>query len=289
MDDTLGGDMTIETRSEYACFDGKMGYYTHASASTGTPMRFSVYAPPAAERGPVPALYVLAGLSCTEETFAIKAGAQRYAAEHGLALVTCDTSPRGIALPGDSDHWDFGQGAGFYLDATEAPWSDHYKMGTYVNMELPTLVEAHFPVRPDRRGIMGHSMGGHGALVTALRNPDRWHSVSAFAPISSPSVVPWGEKAFSGYLGENRQRWAEWDAALLIRRRPFPGALLVDQGDADVFLEEQLRPHLLSSAATAAGQTLMLRRHRGYDHSYWFIQTFVADHIAFHGKLIGGT
>lgn len=280
--------MTIETRSEHACFGGRMGYYTHASTATGTPMRFSVYVPPAAERGPVPALYVLAGLSCTEETFAIKAGAQRYAAEHGLALVTCDTSPRGVSLPGDADHWDFGQGAGFYLDATEAPWSGHYRMGSYVNEELPTVVEAHFPIQTARRGITGHSMGGHGALVTALRNPDRWHSVSAFAPISNPSVVPWGEKAFAHYLGENRQRWAEWDAALLIRRRPYPGALLVDQGDADAFLESQLRPHLLGDAAAAAGQTLMLRRHPGYDHSYWFIQSFVADHIAFHAKLLGG-
>ncbi|MBT9554494.1 MAG: S-formylglutathione hydrolase [Myxococcales bacterium] len=280
--------MTIETRSEHACFGGRMGYYTHSSTATGTSMRFSVYMPPASERGPVPALYVLAGLSCTEETFAIKAGAQRYAAEHGLALVTCDTSPRGVSLPGDADFWDFGQGAGFYLDATEAPWSGHYRMGTYVNEELPAVIEAHFPVQTDRRGITGHSMGGHGALVTALRNPDRWHSVSAFAPISNPSVVPWGEKAFTNYLGENRQRWAEWDAALLIRRRPYPGALLVDQGDADAFLENQLRPHLLADAAAAAGQTLMLRRHPGYDHSYWFIQSVVADHIAFHAKLLGG-
>lgn len=261
-----------------------MGFYTHRSAATGTDMNFAVYVPPQAQSAPVPALYWLAGLTCTEETFMIKAGAQRFAAKHCLVLVAPDTSPRGLGLPGEDEDWDFGTGAGFYLDATEAPWAAHYRMARYVNEELPALVEAGFPVLAGVRGIFGHSMGGHGALVSALREPERWRSVSAFAPISNPCAVPWGEKAFSRYLGPDRSRWAEWDASMLMRRRTYPGPILVDQGDADQFLAPQLRPEALEEAAAASGQRLELRRHEGYDHSYWFIQTFMEEHVAWHAR-----
>ena len=276
----------IETRSEHVCFGGSLGLYVHDSAQTRTRMNFAVYLPPQAKNGPVPALYYLAGLTCSEETFVIKAGAQRLAAEYGLALVACDTSPRGLDLPGDSESWDFGVGAGFYLDATELPWAGHYRMSSYVNEELPALIEANFPVRGDKRGIFGHSMGGHGALVTALRNPQRWQSVSAFAPIANPCAVPWGEKGFGNYLGDDRRRWEEWDASLLIKAKAFPGKILVDQGEADQFLEKQLKPEALEAAAKVSGQALELRRHAGYDHSYWFIQSFVADHLAHHAQAL---
>jgi S-formylglutathione hydrolase len=276
--------VSIEKLSEQACFGGLQGFYRHASVQTGTPMKFAVYQPPQAKDSPVPALYFLAGLTCSEETFMIKAGAQRYAAEHGLMLVACDTSPRGLNLPGDSDNWDFGVGAGFYLDATQEPWSRHYRMGSYVNLELPALIEEHFPARADKRGIFGHSMGGHGALVTALRHRERWHSVSAFAPISNPAAVPWGEKAFGNYLGPDRSRWQDWDAGVLLSGAAYPRGILVDQGEADQFLEQQLKPEALEIAAQASGQLLTLRRHAGYDHSYWFIQTFVADHLVHHAR-----
>jgi S-formylglutathione hydrolase len=271
----------LQTRGEHACFGGTVGFYSHASTATGTEMRFAVFQPPQASKGPCPALYFLAGLTCTEETFAIKAGAQRYAAEHGLALVMPDTSPRGLNLPGDSASWDFGVGAGFYLNATQPPWASNYRMAQYVTQELPALVEAEFPVRPDRRGVFGHSMGGHGALVTALRDPARWHSVSAFAPIANPAAVPWGEKAFTNYLGADRAGWAAWDASLLMREQPYPGPILVDQGVDDQFLTAQLHPEALEAAAAASGQELVVRRQPG-DHSYWFIQTFMGDHIAHH-------
>ncbi len=249
-------------------------------------MRFGVYLPPQAARASVPALYFLAGLTCNEETFLVKAGAQRVAAELGLALIACDTSPRGLNLPGEADSWDFGLGAGFYLDATSEPWSKNYRMGSYINEELPALVEANFPVRNDRRGIFGHSMGGHGALITAQRDPDRWHSVSAFAPIGNPMAVPWGQKAFSGYLGLDRKSWERYDACSLMRERPYPGTILVDQGMADQFLERELRPENLEHAARDSGQELTLRRHAEYDHSYWFIQSFVADHLAHHADIL---
>ena len=274
----------LETRSEQACFGGRIGFYTHRSTSTSSDMRFAVYLPPQAARGKVPALYYLAGLTCTEETFMIKAGAQRLAAEYGLALVACDTSPRGLNLPGDSEAWDFGVAAGFYLDATAAPWSANYRMGSYINEELPALVEKHFAVSAERRGIFGHSMGGHGALVSALRNPARWHSVSAFAPICNPVAVPWGRKAFGNYLGAEQKSWEAWDASLLMRRKAYPGSILVDQGQADQFLVGQLQPQALEAAAAASGQALTLRRHEGYDHSYWFIQTFIGDHLAHHAR-----
>ena len=276
----------FEIRSEHTCFDGVQGFYAHASIETGTVMRFAVYQPPLAKLRPVPALYYLAGLTCNEETFMIKAGAQRLAAELGLMLVACDTSPRGLGYPGEAESWDFGVGAGFYLDATQAPWSTGFRMGSYVNHELPALIEAHFPAARDRRGIFGHSMGGHGALGTALRNPERWDSVSAFAPIANPSAVPWGIKAFTHYLGADRSTWAEWDASALMRTRPHASEILVDQGEADQFLQRELHPEALETAAQASGQQLRLRRHAGYDHSYWFIQSVVADHLAHHAKLL---
>ena len=277
----------MDIKSTHACFGGTMGFYSHASAATGTEMRFGVFLPPQAQRGPCPALYYLAGLTCTEETFAIKGGAQRYAAEHGLVLVMPDTSPRGLNLPGEAESWDFGVGAGFYLNATAEPWAGHYRMAQYVTRELPALIEAEFPVRPDRRGVFGHSMGGHGALVTALREPERWHSVSAFAPIANPVAVPWGEKAFTNYLGPDRAAWAAWDASLLMRARPYPGPILVDQGKDDQFLASQLHPEALEAAAQASGQELTLRRQPG-DHSYWFIQSFMGDHIAHHAQQLLG-
>ncbi|MDE2150056.1 MAG: S-formylglutathione hydrolase [Gammaproteobacteria bacterium] len=278
----------MDTREEHRCFDGRIGYYSHASAEISAPMNFAVYLPPAALQGQkIPALYYLAGLTCTEETFMIKAGAQRLAAELGLMLVTCDTSPRGLNLPGDSESWDFGVAAGFYLDATQSPWSGHYRMGSYLSKELPKVIEANFPAAGDRRGIFGHSMGGHGALVHALREPDQWHSVSAFAPISNPCAVPWGEKAFGNYLGSDRSQWQLWDASQLMRKRAYRGEILVDQGEADQFLVPQLKPEALEAAAKFSGQKLRLRRHSGYDHSYWFIQTFVADHLRHHAQALG--
>ena len=276
----------MEILEEHRCCGGTLGFYRHASTSTGTPMRFGVFVPD--RIGQLPALYYLAGLTCTEETFLIKAGALREAAELGLVLVAPDTSPRGLGLPGEDAAWDFGTGAGFYLDATAAPWAGHYRMARYVGQELPALIETEFPVRPDRRGVFGHSMGGHGALVTALRDPQRWHSVSAFAPIANPVAVPWGEKAFSNYLGDDRAAWAEWDASLLMRRRPYPGTILVDQGTDDQFLAGQLHPEALEEAASESGQLLTLRRQAGYDHSYWFIQTFMSEHLAHHAAALLG-
>ena len=278
--------MSLSTRSDQRCFGGRMGFHTHRSSATDTDMAFALYLPPQAAHAPVPALYYLAGLTCTEETFALKAGAQRLVAEHGLALVACDTSPRGADLPGEDDSWDFGTGAGFYLDATAEPWARHYRMGSYINQELPALIEANFPVLAGRKGIFGHSMGGHGALVSALRRPDLWQSVSAFAPIANPVAVPWGEKAFSSYLGPDRQAWAAWDASLLMTAKPYPGPILVDQGLSDQFLDSQLQPERLEQAAATSGQDLILRRHEGYDHSYWFIQSFMADHIAHHARVL---
>lgn len=278
--------MSIEKRSEHTCYGGVQGYYSHASEETGTAMNFAVFLPPQARRSTRPALYYLAGLTCSEDTFVIKAGAQRVAAQLGLILVSCDTSPRGLNYPGDADHWDFGVGAGFYLDATRSPWSSGYRMGSYVNRELPALIEEHFPANPERRGIFGHSMGGHGALVTALRNPDRWQSVSAFAPVSHPSDVPWGQKAFGNYLGPDLQRWEEWDASMLMRKQAHPSHILVDQGEADQFLDSQLRPEALLAASKESNQSLSLRRHAGYDHGYFFIQSFVADHLRHHAQAL---
>jgi S-formylglutathione hydrolase len=274
----------ITVISEHACFDGVQGYYSHESAAVGGTMRFSVFRPPQSRRGKVPVLTYLAGLTCTEETFAIKAGAQRVAAELGLMLVAPDTSPRGAGVPGEDADWDLGTGAGFYVDATRAPWARHYRMYSYVTEELPAAIAAGFPAAMDRHGIFGHSMGGHGALVCALRNPGRYRSLSAFAPIAAPTRAPWGIKAFSAYLGEPRDAWREWDASELMRQRPFGGPILVDQGLADTFLAEQLQPERLEEAARASGQDLTLRRHAGYDHGYFFIATFVADHLHHHAR-----
>jgi S-formylglutathione hydrolase len=278
----------MEVRSERACFGGRIRFLSHRSDSTGTEMRLAAFIPPQALGGQrQPALYYLAGLECTEETFLTKAGAQRLAAELGLVLVAPDTSPRGAGIPGEEDDWDFGTGAGFYLDATAEPWSRNYRMASYVNRELPALVEANLPVEPGRRGIMGHSMGGHGAIVSALRNPGQWRSLSALAPIANPAAVPWGEKAFSRYLGEDRAAWAEWDSSQLLRRAAFPGPVLVDVGAADPFYAKQLRPEALEEAAATSGQALTLRRHEGYDHSYWFIQTVIDDHLRWHARELG--
>lgn len=278
-----------ELLSRHRCYGGSVSYYRHSSQATNSPMRFGIFLPdsPAAIRLPV--VYFLAGLTCTEETFLIKSGAQRLAAELGLALVAPDTSPRDVPLPGDRDSWDFGVGAGFYLDATEAPWSAHYRMETYVTRELPALVGDHFPIDGSRTGIFGHSMGGHGALTLALKHPDLYRSVSALAPISSASRCPWGEKALGGYLGADRTHWIDCDAASLLRRHGarWRRPVLVDQGLADPFLERELKPELLEEACRAGGVPLELRRHEGYDHGYYFIATFIDDHLRHHARQLG--
>jgi S-formylglutathione hydrolase len=278
--------------SEHRCFEGIQGFYRHDSQVIGLPMRFSVFRPPQAEQRPVPVLFYLAGLTCTEETFAIKAGAQRRAAELGLMVVTCDTSPRNTGIPGEADDWEFGAGAGFYVNATQAPWSRNFRMYDYVLDELRATVLNNFAARPDRLGIFGHSMGGHGALVLALRNPQVYRSVSAFAPICSPTRCAWGQKALPRYLGEDRSTWEQYDAVELITaggRQVYP-EILVDQGLADKFLHQsQLLPELLESACKAASQPLRMRRHEGYDHGYYFIATFVADHLLFHAKALEAT
>jgi len=277
--------MSMITRSKHACFGGIQGFYTHDSSSIGLPMRFSVYQPPQAANGPVPVVFFLAGLTCTEETFMVKAGAQRVAAELGLMLVTCDTSPRDIELPGDREHWDFGVGAGFYLDATTQPWATHYRMSSYV-LELRDFILANFSASADRVGIMGHSMGGHGALTIGLKHPERFQSVSAFAPIAAPSECPWGEKAFSRYLGDDRSSWRAFDATALVEDGQRTSALLVDQGLEDQFLPNQLSPDRFESACRGAGQALTLRRQSGYDHGYYFISSFIADHLHHHAQLL---
>jgi S-formylglutathione hydrolase len=249
-------------------------------------MKFSVYLPPQARAGQVPVLYYLSGLTCTEETFPIKGHAQQTASELGLMLVAPDTSPREPRLPGDAASWDFGQGAGFYVDATQAPWSANYRMYSYVTRELPEVVTANLPAKPGATGIFGHSMGGHGALTCALRNPSMYKSVSAFAPIAAPMQCPWGQKAFTNYLGENRETWREHDATELVARRPYPGPILIDQGTADPFLAEQLLPEKFRVAAESAGQDLTLRMQPGYDHGYYFIQTFMADHLRHHAAAL---
>jgi S-formylglutathione hydrolase len=275
--------------SEHACFGGIQRFYQHASSAVGLPMRFSVYLPPGAEGKQLPVLFYLAGLTCTEETFMIKAGSQRTAAELGLVLVAPDTSPRGAGVPGETDSWDFGAGAGFYVDATREPWAAHYRMESYI-LELRELVLAALPADPRRVGVFGHSMGGHGALTLALRHPDLFRSVSAFAPIAAPMRCPWGQKAFGGYFGEDQAAWRAHDATELMKdagRAVFPGGILVDQGLADKFLAEQLYPEAFEEACRAAGQPLELRRHAGYDHGYYFISSFVDDHLRFHSRILG--
>ena len=271
--------MPFETISTAQCFGGTQGFYRHTSTETGTAMRFAVFTPPGP--GPFPVLWFLAGLTCTEENFTVKACAQRIAAELGLMLVAPDTSPRGDSVAND-DAYDLGQGAGFYVDATEAPWSPHFRMHSYVTRELPALLAAHFPADMSAQGITGHSMGGHGALTIGLADPDRYRSVSAFSPIVAPSQVPWGEKALTAYLGPNRTTWRAHDAVALIEDGARVPALLVDQGDADPFLANQLRPELLATACADAGIRLTLRMQPGYDHSYYFIASFIEDHLRWH-------
>lgn len=277
----------IEILSEQVCFGGVQGFYRHASTSCAGPMRFAVYQPPQAARKRCPVLYYLAGLTCTEETATIKAGAQRLAAELGLVLVMPDTSPRGTGIDGATGDWEFGEGAGFYVDATATPWSGRFRMHSYVADELPALIGARFPVDTARSGLCGHSMGGHGALTIALKHPARYRSVSAFAPIVAPSQVPWGRKALPRYLGDDPAAWAGYDACELVRRQTFPGTILIDQGEADQFLEAQLKPELFDQACAEAGQPLLLRRHAGYDHSYWFIVSFIDDHLRHHAAALG--
>ncbi|WP_440110856.1 S-formylglutathione hydrolase [Acidovorax sp. BL-A-41-H1] len=276
---------TLDLQSSHACFGGEQRFYRHDSTTIGLPMKFSVFLPPQASQGPVPAMLYLAGLTCTEETFMVKAGAQRKAAELGLALITPDTSPRGADVPGEADSWDFGVGAGFYLDATEAPWARHWRMESYLLGELLPAITAVLPVDAERLGICGHSMGGHGALTLALRHPGRFKAVSALAPICAPTQCPWGEKAFSGYLGPDQSAWAAHDATALMQAQPiapYPQGILVDQGLADKFLAGQLHPHLLEDACMHIGQPLTLRKHAGYDHGYYFVQTFIGDHLDHH-------
>ncbi len=274
---------TVEQVSASRCFGGEQRVYSHRSEETGTEMRFGIYLPPQAASGPRPVLYWLSGLTCTEENFITKAGAQRVAAELGLVIVAPDTSPRGLGHPGEDDSYDFGTGAGFYVDATAEPWRNGYRMHAYVVEELPTLVSANFPVDVASAGIFGHSMGGHGALTIALKHPQRFRSVSAFAPICSPMRCPWGEKALSRYLGNDRGAWAQYDATALVESVGWPGPpILVDQGTADGFLEEQLKPQLLQEACDRAGVALDLRMQEGYDHSYYFISSFMEDHLRFH-------
>jgi len=280
--------MALDVLSRHACFGGTLGYYKHRSDAVDCDMRFAVYEPPRGRPGRLPVLYFLAGLTCTEETFVIKAGALEHAARHGLVLVAPDTSPR-VQLPGDRESWDFGVAAGFYVNATQSPWAPHYRMYSYVVEELPHVVASNFDVDPHRAGLFGHSMGGHGALTIGLRNPQKYRSLSAFAPIVAPTQVPWGTKAFSGYLGSNRDAWGDYDATELVRRgRKFPDEILIDQGTADKFLAEQLRPELFAEACNAAGQPLMLNLREGYDHGYFFIQTFIGDHMTWHARRLSG-
>ncbi len=277
----------MEHVSAVTCFGGSQQQWTHSSTATGCQMRFSIFLPPQVQNGPVPVLYWLSGLTCTDENFVTKAGAQRYAAESGVAIVAPDTSPRGEGVPDDPEGaYDFGLGAGFYVNATQEPWSKHYRMYDYIVDELPDLVARNFDVDGTRAGVFGHSMGGHGALTIGLRNPDRYRSISAFSPICSPLNCPWGEKALGGYLGEDRDAWASHDACALVSTATVKTPLLVDQGEADGFLHDQLKPELLEAACAANGHPLTLRMQPGYDHSYYFIASFVGDHVRHHAKAL---
>ncbi len=280
----------LEQVSAVRCFGGMQGVYRHQSEQTRTPMRFSVYVPPQAERGLVPVVWWLSGLTCTEENFTTKAGAQQVAAELGLMLVAPDTSPRGDGVPDDpGGAYDFGLGAGFYVDATQVPWAENYRMYAYVSQELPALVGANFPADMGRQAISGHSMGGHGALTIGLKTPGRFRSISAFSPIVSPINCPWGVKALSGYLGEDRATWRAHDAVALIEDGARGPELLVDQGEADPFLKNELKPELLEQACAEARHPLTLRRQPGYDHSYFFIASFIEDHLRWHADRLSAT
>ncbi|MEL7504395.1 MAG: S-formylglutathione hydrolase [Cyanobacteria bacterium J06554_6] len=280
--------MSLTLQKEHACFGGAVGYYSHPSAECDCEMQFTVFTPPQAADGPVPVLYFLSGLTCTPENFTVKAGAQRYAAEAGLMLVAPDTSPRGVNIPGEDESWDFGTGAGFYVDATVEPWARHYRMYSYVTRELPQLIAANFSIRADRQGVFGHSMGGHGALVCGLRNPELFKSISAFAPIAAPSHCPWGTKAFTNYLGADTTQWRAYDASDLVKLHANPDhTILIDQGRTDTFLEQQqLTPEVFETACRQANQPLTFRMQEGYDHSYFFIASFVGDHIRHHARML---
>jgi S-formylglutathione hydrolase len=278
----------LEVLSEHRSFGGTQRFYRHDSVVIGLPMKFSVFTPDGL-KGAAPALFYLAGLTCTEETFMMKAGAQRVAAELGMVLIAPDTSPRGANVPGENDSWEWGTGAGFYVDATCDPWRQHYCMYSYVVDEMVGIACDRLAVDPARIGIFGHSMGGHGALVMALRNPDKFRSVSAFAPVAAPSRSPWGQQAFSRYLGTDVKSWSAYDASLLMAASvtpPFPRGILVDQGLADGFLTEQLFPDAFEAACAGAAQPLQCRRHDGYDHGYYFISTFIEDHLRFHADCL---
>ena len=276
----------MERIERHACFGGWQDVYRHESKVLGCDMTVGVYFPPQAEEGPCPVLYWLSGLTCNEQNFITKAGAQRYAAEHGLILVAPDTSPRGDGVA-DDEAYDLGKGAGFYVNATREPWSKHYRMYDYIVEELPEWVESD-PAASDRRSISGHSMGGHGALAIALKNPGRYRSVSAFSPIVAPTRVPWGEKAFSAYLGDDREAWKQYDTVELVKAAQEKLPLLIDQGGDDNFLAEQLRPELLREACEAANHPIELRMRPGYDHSYYFIASFIGEHIAHHARALKG-
>ena len=279
-------DQVYKVRSIHECFGGQVGVYSHQSTETQTVMNFSVFLPPQAKHSNVPALFYLAGLTCTEETFMVKAGAQKLASQKGLALICPDTSPRGAGIAGEDKDWDFGTGAGFYLDAIKSPWSKNYRMYSYIVQELVTLIKASFPVDADRIGIFGHSMGGHGALTIHLKNPDIFKTSSAFAPICAPAICPWGEKAFTNYLGNDRSTWTNYDASELIKTNGTGPEILIDQGLADSFLENELYPHLFEKACKVSGRSLTLRQHKNYDHGYYFISSFISDHILHHLKLL---
>ncbi|MEO0949457.1 MAG: S-formylglutathione hydrolase [Cyanobacteria bacterium J06641_5] len=277
----------LELRSEHLCFGGKVGYYSHQSDRCNGEMRFATFVPPQAATGPVPVVYFLSGLTCTEENFTVKAGAQRWAAELGLMLVVPDTSPRQTGISDEDKDYDLGSGAGFYVDATAEPWQLFYQMYSYVTAELPEIIATHFPSIPEKSGICGHSMGGHGALICALKNPDRYRSVSAFAPIAAPSQCPWGNKALENYLGRDRAAWRAYDASELVKQTQLQSTILIDQGEADPFLaQKQLLPDVFANACTEAGQALQLRYQPGYDHGYFFIASFIADHLHHHAAAL---
>lgn len=276
----MSSSLTLVNQS--ACFGGTVEFYKHQSVACNGEMKFSVYQPPQAKSEAVPVLYFLSGLTCTEENFMVKSGVQQFAAKHGLLIVAPDTSPRQAGIAGEEDDWDFGTGAGFYVDATQAPWNQNYRMYSYVTQELPALLAEQFSVKPDRQGVFGHSMGGHGALVCAFRNPTQYRSVSAFAPIAAPMQCPWGQKAFTNYLGSDQTHWKEYDASQLVLTQSFNGTILIDQGTADAFLEKQLKPEVFAQSCAEVGQPLNLRYQANYDHSYYFIATFMEDHIRHH-------
>ena len=281
--------MSFTVVSEQKAFGGVQGVYRHEARQTACEMEFSVFMPPQAQQGPVPVIYYLSGLTCTQENVTTKGGFQAYAAEHGLAVVCPDTSPRGVGIAGEDEDYDFGTGAGFYVDATQSPWAANYRMYSYVSADLPAVIAGGFAIDTSRAGIFGHSMGGHGALTIALKNPQAYKSVSAFAPIVAPMQCPWGEKAFAGYLGADRESWREYDATELVTSgKTIDGTILIDQGTADPFLDEQLKPHLFEQACNASGQAVEIRLQEGYDHSYYLMATFMADHIRHHAKALKG-